>query len=51
MARQRYKPEEIILKLREIETHQGKGLEIAAACRQAGISDVTYIAGVKNMAV
>jgi transposase-like protein len=42
MARQRYKPEEIILKLREVETHQGKGLDITSACRQAGIADVTY---------
>jgi hypothetical protein len=32
MARQRYKPEEIILKLREVEIHQGKGLDTFAAC-------------------
>jgi len=42
MARQRYKPEEIIMKLREVEIHQGKGLDISSACRQVGITDVTY---------
>lgn len=38
----RFKPEEIILKLREVEIQQGKGLDINAACRQAGITDATY---------
>ena len=38
----RVKPEEIIMKLREVEIHQGKGLDISAACRQAGITDATY---------
>ena len=38
----RFKPEEIIMKLREVEIHQGKGLDIMAACRQAGITDATY---------
>jgi transposase-like protein len=42
MAKQRFKPEEIILKLREIEIHQGKGMDIMSACRQAGITDATY---------
>ena len=42
MARQRFKPEDIIIKLREIEIHQGKGLDVAAACRQVGITDATY---------
>ncbi len=42
MAKQRFKPEEIILKLREVEIGQGKGQDIATACRNAGISDVTY---------
>ena len=31
----RVKPEEIIMKLREVEIYQGKGLDISAACRQA----------------
>lgn len=42
MARQRFKPEDIILKLREVEIHQGKGMDIMTACRQAGITDATY---------
>jgi len=42
MARQIYKAEEIILKLREVEIQQGKGLDLVAACRQVGITDVTY---------
>jgi transposase-like protein len=42
MAKQRFKPEEIILKLREVEIGQGKGLDTITACRNAGITDVTY---------
>ena len=42
MAKKRYKPEEIILKLREVEIHQGKGMDILAACKQVGITDATY---------
>ena len=38
----RQKPEEIIMKLREIEIHQGKGMDILAACKQVGITDATY---------
>ena len=30
------------MKLREVEIQQGKGLDIMAACRQAGITDATY---------
>lgn len=38
----RPKPEEIIMKLREVEIHQGKGMDILTACKQAGITDATY---------
>ena len=38
----RFKPEEIIIKLREVEIQQGRGLDINAACRQVGITDATY---------
>lgn len=38
----RFKPEEIILKLREVEIQQGRGLDINAACRHVGITDATY---------
>jgi len=30
------------MKLREVEINQGKGMEIEAACRAVGITDVTY---------
>ena len=42
MARKRLQPEEIILKLREVEIHQGKGLDFTSACRNVGITDATY---------
>ena len=42
MAKQKFKPEEIILKLREVEIQQGKGLDVDAACRNIGITDATY---------
>ena len=42
MAKQRFKAEEIIMKMREVEVHQGKGMDLISACKQAGITDVTY---------
>jgi transposase-like protein len=42
MARKRLQPEEIILKLREVEIQQGKGLDLIVACRNVGITDATY---------
>ena len=42
MAKQRFKAEDIILKLREIEIHQGKGMDKLAAWKQVGITDATY---------
>jgi putative transposase len=42
MAKQRLKAEEIIMKMREVEVHQGKGLDLVTACKQVGITDVTY---------
>ena len=38
----RPKAEEIIMKMREVEIHQGKGMDILSACKQVGITDVTY---------
>lgn len=40
--KKKFKPEEIIMKLREVEIQQGKGADITTACRQAGITDATY---------
>ncbi len=42
MTKKKFTPEEIILKLREIELQNNQGLEIVQACRNAGISDHTY---------
>lgn len=42
MARKKFTPEQIILKLREIELHSSKGLDIITACRNAGISEQSY---------
>jgi transposase-like protein len=41
MARKRFQAEEIILKLREVEIQQGKGLDFTSACRNVGITDAT----------
>ena len=38
----RYKAEEIVMKLREIELSINKGLDVVQACRQTGISDQSY---------
>ena len=42
MARNRYKPEEIVGKLRQAEVLHGQGMSMADAIRQLGISEVTY---------
>ena len=38
----RYKAEEIVMKLREIELSINQGLDVVQACRRAGISDQSY---------
>ena len=38
----RYKAEEIVIKLREIELFINQGMDVVQACRQAGISDQSY---------
>ncbi len=38
----RYKTEEIVVKLREIELFINQGMDVVQACRQAGISDQSY---------
>jgi len=42
MARKKFSPEQIILKLREVEIQSGKGLDIITACRSIGISEQSY---------
>ena len=50
MARKRYKPEEIVSVLRRAEVLHGQGMAMAAAVRQLGISEVTFIGGARSMA-
>ena len=38
----RYKAEEIVMKLREMELSINQGMDVVQACRQAGISDQSY---------
>ena len=42
MARKRYKEEDVLRLLREIEVHLNNGMDVVIACRQAGISDKSY---------
>ncbi len=38
----RFKAEEIVMKLREIELAMNKGMDVAQACRQVGVSEQSY---------
>ena len=42
MARKRYKAEEIVAKLRQVEVLQSQGVTSADAIRQVGVSEVTF---------
>ena len=42
MVKKRFKAEEIVMKLRDIELQISKGLDAASACRNAGISEQTF---------
>ena len=42
MPRKRYKPEEIVAKLRQVDVLASQGQNIADAIRQIGVSEVTY---------
>src|SRR5246127_3765079 len=42
MPRKRYKPEEIVAKLRQVDVLVSQGQSIADAIRQIGVSEVTY---------
>ena len=42
MAGRRHTAEQIVGKLRETEVHLSKGMSIAQACKQIGITDQTY---------
>ena len=42
MAKKRYKPEEIVARLRQVEVLQGQGSTVVDAIRQIGVTEVTY---------
>lgn len=42
MAGKRFKPEEIVAKLRQVEVLQGQGSTVVDAIRQIGVTEVTY---------
>ena len=42
MARKRYKPEEIVAKLRQVDVLVSQGQSVADAERSIGVTDVTY---------
>jgi transposase-like protein len=42
MAGKRYKPEDVVLKLRQVEVLQGQGMAIADEVRQIGVTVQTF---------
>ncbi len=50
MAGKRYKPEDVVLKLRQVEVLQEQGMAIADAVRQIGVTVQTVTAGAISMA-
>jgi len=42
MTEKREKPEEIVLKLRQVEVLQGQGMTVAEAVRQIGVTQQTF---------
>ena len=42
MAKNRYRPEEMVIKLRQVEVLQSQGTAATDAIRQIGVSEVTY---------
>src|SRR5215475_11387280 len=50
MARKRYKPEEIVAKLRQVDVLVSQGQGMTDAIRQIGVSEVTYRARLRRVA-
>ena len=48
MAKKRNKPEEIVIKLKQVEVLQSQGMIVSNAIRQIGVSDVTYYRWLKE---
>ena len=51
MANKRPKPEEIVLKLRQVEVLMGQGMSRLGAIRQIGVVEQTYYRWRKNGAI
>ena len=49
MASKRYSDEDALKILREIDVHLHDGLDAVSSCRKAGISDKTFIIGVRSL--
>ena len=43
MPKKRFSPEQIVTLLRQIEVTMGQGKSIQLACREAGISEQSYL--------
>ena len=50
MPRKRYKPEEIVAKLRQVDVLVSQGQSLADAIRQIGVSEVPIIGGGRSLA-
>lgn len=50
MPRKRYKPEEIVAKLRQVDVPDSQGVNMADAIRQIGVSELRSIAGARSTA-
>ena len=42
MSKKRYRPEEIVNKLREADVLIGQGQTVALACKRIGVTSITY---------
>ena len=42
MARKKFSPEQVVSKLRQIDVLMGEGKTLVQACKEAGVTDVTY---------
>lgn len=42
MSKKKYSPDQVVAKLRQVEVLQAAGESIPVACRETGITDVTY---------
>ena len=51
MPKKRHKPEEIILKLRQVDVLVSQGQSVADAIRSIGVTELGYYAGAANSVV